>query len=145
MTLMDLHPSLAFHYGELVSARQEIHSSIPQTCCSGGRLSSGMHAFLPPLEGLDYLQLESCLLLQGHPEEPWGSTLGHFLHLPWNQAQGSYTAAGVLESPAPQIPSIIIGVGWHPSQTPQVSSCSKHFILIHSPREKSLNQKILDS
>lgn len=86
--MMGLHPFLAFHYGELISARQ-IHSSALQTCCSSGRLISGMHAFLPPLEGLDYLQLESCLLLQGHPEEPWGSTLRHLLRLPWNQAQRS--------------------------------------------------------
>lgn len=49
--MMGLHPFLAFHYGELVSARQESHSSALQTCCSGGMLNSGMHAFLPPLEG----------------------------------------------------------------------------------------------
>lgn len=48
------------------------------------RLSSGMGALLPPLEGLDYLQLESCLPLQGHPADSGGSTLGRPLHLPWH-------------------------------------------------------------
>lgn len=78
-----LIPFLLWPFGELVSARQETHSLEPQTCCPHGRLSSGMSAFLPPLDSLGCPQPESSLLFfEGIPLNPGGTPSGAFPTFP---------------------------------------------------------------
>lgn len=57
-------------------ARQETHSPAPPppNLLPKWRTELKDGALLPPLESSDHAQLEICAL-QGHPADPWGSTL----------------------------------------------------------------------